>query len=75
MSIQITGAGIYLPDKIEKSKSTAQLINKSEEFIDLNYELSLWQLIKSYSSGLLALSKKKEKTEKGHRKQRLAKRF
>ena len=33
MSIQITGAGIYLPDKIEKSKSTAQLINKSEDWI------------------------------------------
>ena len=33
MSIQITGAGIYLPDKIEESKSTAQLINKSEDWI------------------------------------------
>ena len=33
MSMQITGVGIYLPDKIENSKSTAQLINKSEDWI------------------------------------------
>ena len=33
MSIQITGAGIYLTDKIEKSKSTAQIKKKSEDFL------------------------------------------
>ena len=33
MSIKITGSGIYLPPKIEKSKTTAKLINESAEWI------------------------------------------
>ena len=33
MSIKITGSGIYLPPKIEKSKTTAKFINESTEWI------------------------------------------
>ena len=33
MSIKITGSGIYLPPKVEKSKTTAKFINESTEWI------------------------------------------